>query len=439
MFTLSKAIRSSAGALLLVLTSQAVSYGQPGGPGEMQTWLDETLKHKIEAKFRGMEGDFVKLETADGQVKKIPYAKLSLSSQLKARKIADPRSFDAPPLPSAYTPPPVPDSPFSPDDTIEKHFETLVSQLKAGHADVAWHALPPSARADIETCIVRVAEILGPNTFKQMQAVLPNLHTIVRDKRSFIVGSQSISSQPQIAKLVNQGLPAIEPLVGVLTKPSTWNSENFKEGKVGPWIMLFANDALAATKSLNAFLKPLVPNAGDLDLSNVSFKVLEKTADSAKVEVTNGANKQVLSYKKVDGYWMEEKDQTLAKIAELKAYLESLDQAGREQMKQQVRQGLTFANSALGALAKAKTQQEFNQLFDPIAGEFMRGLQQGLAGQGLAGRPGAGGPMNMSGMSNSGGMANSGGGMSSADMSNSGGMANSGMANSGMANSGGGP
>ncbi len=178
-----------------------------------------------------------------------------------------------------------------------------------------------SARADIETCIVRVAEILGPNTFKQMQAVLPNLHTIVRDKRSFIVGSQSISSQPQIAKLVNQGLPAIEPLVGVLTKPSTWNSENFKEGKVGPWIMLFANDALAATKSLNAFLKPLVPNAGDLDLSNVSFKVLEKTADSAKVEVTNGANKQVLSYKKVDGYWMEEKDQTLAKIAELKAYL----------------------------------------------------------------------------------------------------------------------
>ncbi len=107
MFTLSKAIRSSPGSVACAYQPGS-QLRQPGGPGEMQTWLDETLKHKIEAKFRGMEGDFVKLETARRSSQEDSVCQLSLSSQLKARKIADPRSFDAPPLPSAYTPPPSP-------------------------------------------------------------------------------------------------------------------------------------------------------------------------------------------------------------------------------------------------------------------------------------------------------------------------------------------
>ncbi len=73
-----------------------------------------------------------------------------------------------------------------------------------------------------------------------------------------------------------------------------------------------------------------------------------------------------------------------------------MDQAGRDEMRNQVRLGLTTANVALGALAKARTQQEFSQLFEPFASEFVKGYQQGLMNarqnaQGMAGQPGAGG------------------------------------------------
>ena len=399
-------------AILWLLAAPVICSAQDSAQGEVQTWFDDTLAHKIEAKYKGMEGNFVKLETADGQVKKIPYGKLSLSSQLKAKKLADPSSFDAPPLPSSYSAPPLSESPFKPDDTIDQFLETFTKQLKEGHADVVWHSFPPSAKADVEACIVRTAEILGPNTFKQMQVVLPNLHTIIRDKRSFIVGSPSISSQPMVAKTLNQILPAMEPLIGVLTKQTTWNSENFKEGKVGPWLMLFGNDALAASKSLGNALKTLIPNMqmpNPEDYSN--YKIVEKTADTAKVEITAGKQKVVTKYKKIDGCWVSDQYEVFfAQVSRYKNHLETLDQAGRDEMKKQVRDGLTGANTLLGSLAKARTQQEFNQMFDPIASMAVRGMQNSLAAAQRGGQPGMSMNGSSEGMSgNSGGMGMSGG------------------------------
>ena len=392
-----KAIAKSAAAILLLLAGPAVCFGQVGA-GEVQTWLDDTLQHKIEAKYRGMEGEFVKLETADGQVKKIPYNKLSLSSQLKVKKIADPKAFDAPPLPSSYAAPPISESPFSPDDTIEQYWEKLTKQIDEGHADVVWHAMTPGARADLEACIVKVGEILGPNTFKQIQVVLPNLHTVVKDKRSFIVGSPAIAAQPEIAKVLNQLLPAVEPLVAVLTKPATWNSENFKEGKVGPWFMLFANEALVAVKGMEKVISPLVPVPGgvDFNMANFKFKVLEKTADTAKVEVTSAGKPVQVKYKKVDGIWLSEADEAqIAQIATFKSYLENLDQAGRDEIKNNVRTGLTATNTVLGALAKARTQQEFNGYFDSFAQQAVRAIQMGVqSARQAAAAAGAGGPPN---------------------------------------------
>lgn len=373
-----KAMVSAAAATLLLLVTHAVSFGQVESSSEVQTWLDDTLQHKIEAKYKGMEGDFVKLETADGSIKKIPYSKLSLSSQLKAKKYSDPKSLEGPPLPSSFSAPPVSESPFSPDDTIEKHLETEFKMLSEGHADVAWHVLPPSAKADLEGGIIRLAEILGPNTFKQIQAILPSLHTIVKDKRSFIVGTPAIAAQPELAKVLNQALPAMEPLVATLTKPSVWNSENFKEGKVGPWFMLFANDALSASKSLRPMLKQLAPSI-ETDYANVKYKVLEKTADTAKVELSAANGKQIMVYKKVDGCWLADADATLAGLSAFRSRLESLDQAGRDELKSRTKMVLTLAGGALGGLSKARTQQEFSQLFDPYAAQGVRLYMQAAA------------------------------------------------------------
>jgi hypothetical protein len=252
----------------------------------VQTWVDESGQHKIEAKFVKLDGGNVVLLTAQGKQIKVPYAKLSLSSQFRAKKAADPKAFEAPPLPSSYAPPPLADNPFPEDATIEQYLDTLFGELKEGHADVIWHSLHPEFRADMEAIIVKSAEVLGPRIFKQLQAVLPNALTIVRDKRSFILGNPRIARQPEAAKILAQVLPATEPIIEVLTRPTTWSSENFKSGKVGPWLMLFGNDALKAYLQLVKTLKPILVARGIPvgEIGDIKYKVLEKTADSATVE-----------------------------------------------------------------------------------------------------------------------------------------------------------
>ncbi len=407
MLKLTRATAVALATMLLSFTLQAVSFGQFPGAGELETWSDETLKHQIKAKFKGMEGDAVKLETADGTVRKIPYNKLSLSSQLKVKKITDPKLFDAPPLPSSFVAPPVPDSPFTPEDTIDKFMETLVKQLKDGHAEVLWHAIPPKPRADFEATIVKQAEILGPNIFKQMQAVLPDLHTIIRDKRSFIVNSQTMAAMPPIAKALNQVLPAMEPLVNVLTKKETWNGENFKEGKVGPWMMLFAKDAVSSIDAMINNLRPLAPNEPLPSLDDLSkYKVVEKTADTASVEFNMAKNKQIVKFKKTDGYWLPEgSEKVFEEWAKAKVELDGLDQAGRDKMRTDARTGLTALNGVLGPLAKAKSQQEFNQTFDTVVGPGIK-FALDMARQGAPGsQPGMMQPgMMQSGMNSGGAM-----------------------------------
>lgn len=427
------AILGLAAAQFLSASAQAQS-----SDAAAQTWVDETGQHKIQAKFVKLDGPNVVLLTAEGKQINVPYAKLSLSSQFRAKKAADPKAFEAPPLPSTFAPPPLAASPFPEDSTIEQYIDTLFNELKAGRAEVVWHAIPPDMRTDAEAILVKGAEVLGPRTFKQIQAVLPNALTIVRDKRSFIIGNPRVARQPELAKSLQQILPATEPMIELLTRPATWSSENFKSGNVGPWLMLFANDSLNAYQKMTASLKPILAARGLPvgDLKDIKYKVLEKTADSASVEFTAPRMpKQVTKYKKVNGHWLSgEFEKQQAAWASARSTLENMDKAAIDQMRTVVSTQLTILNGVLGSLANAKTQQEFNVLIDPLLNEMEKHLrkllptQDGRMGPGMAGMgPGMGsGSMPNGATLGSGGMEPNGATLGSGSLLNSGGEVNSG-------------
>ncbi len=368
------------GCMSLVI-SNSTSAQTPPAAGEVETWVDETGAHKIQAKFVKIEGDNVILQTAEGKTIPVPYAKLSLGSQFRAKKHADPKAFEAAPLPSASAPPPVAESPFPEDPTIEQFLDTILEQMKAGKPDVLWYAMPKTAQSDVEAIIIKSAEILGPKTLKQMQAVLPNLHVIVRDKRSFITANPRIAQRPEVAKQVNVVLQAAEPLVGLLTQSSTWSSENFKPGRASQWFMQFLNDTLKASDKMASTIK--AANMGPEGamradspiamISNMTYKVKEKTNDTATVEFYDKGVKtgpKISKFKKVDGRWYDsEIEAGYAKIAETRSMLENLDKATIDQVRSVVSTTLTTSNAILGQLANAKTPQEFNQLVEPFVAQ----------------------------------------------------------------------
>lgn len=355
-------------AMLLVTVAASAPAQEPDSA--TQTWVDETGTHKIEAKFIKLDGPNVVLQTADGKQINVPYAKFNLSSQLQAKKADNPKAFEPPPLPSSFAPPPLRENPFPEDPTIDQFLEVLLVELKADRLDVFWFALPADMQGEVESIVIKVADLAGPKFFKQLQVVLPHALTIVRDKRSFILANPRIARQPPVLKTFSAVLPALEPLLEVLTRPATWSSENFKAGKVGPWIVAFVNDLSKANKQLTAVIAQLqsVQSTAPVDYKAVTYKVTEKTTDTAKVEFeTPGKPKQEVAFKKVGRTWLpaEVADKGLAGLVAARSYLEGMDKAGIDQLRSNLTTGLTVANGVLGSLANAKTQQEFNQMIDP--------------------------------------------------------------------------
>lgn len=430
-------------ALAAILLAPTGAWAQSAG-GELQKWVDESGSFQIEAKFVKMDGKNVVLLTSAGKQLNVPYAKLSLSSQLKAKKAADPQAYAAPELPSAYAPPPLAANPFPEDPTIEQFLDTLRAEITAKHADVLWYAMPAEMQSEVEKIVIKTADIAGPKTFKQLQAVLPNLLTIVRDKRSMILGNSRIARQPELAKQLAEILPASEPMIEVLTRPSTWSSQNFKPGKVGPWLVAFMNDMAKATEDLEKLVERLMPDlkasagaaapgnpaavagqgypgspgapAGQtapggqaavsaqpqmlFDWTKATYKVIEKTTDTAKVEFQSPEGEKLLvTFKKVGRSWLPQElaDSWQVSFAMVRSLLDGMDKAAIDQVRSGISTSLTMVNGVLGSLANAKTQQEFDQLLEPFIGQLeqsTRAFTPGGAGMGAAGygQPGSGQP-----------------------------------------------
>lgn len=377
--------------------------------GELEKWVDETGSFQIEAKFVKLDGANVVLVSSEGKQLNVPYAKLSLSSQLKAKKAADPKAFVPPELPSAYAPPPLAANPFPEDPTIEQFIDTFRAEVKAEHADVLWYAMPADMQSEVEKIVIKVVDILGPKTFKQLQAVMPNLLAVIRDQRSMILGNQRIARQPELAKEVAQALQTSQPLVEALARPTTWSSQNFQPGKVGPWLVALLNDLAKSPGKFEDIVKPMLPDvpapaaaannqaanqgypppgqgyeppgygqpAGApakpprkaFDWINAKYKVIEKTTDMAKVEFQSAdGTKTQVTFKKVERTWLPQTfaDNWQGGVTAVRGALDGMDKAAIDQTQEAIKTGLRFVNGVVGAVAKARNQQEFDQMADPL-------------------------------------------------------------------------
>ncbi len=355
------------------------------------TWFDDSGTHKIEARFVKIDGTNVVLVTAENKQLNVPYDKLSLPSQLQARKLENPSDYEAPELPSSFAAPPLGPSPYPENVTLEQFLEVLTKEVKEGRNEALWYALTPEMQADVEAIVIKTADLAGTKFFKQLQSTLPNMLSIIRDKRSFILSNPRIARNPELSKAMSAILPATEPLIEVFTRPATWSNSNFQPGKVGPWLVKFMNDSkpikklVPAITQLPAFAKYKLPN-----LENSTYKILDKdkTAESATVEFESpNAPKTEVVFVKVGNTWLPKDIATSGPegLAAAKAYLDGMDKAAIDQVRSTMATGVTIANTYLTALTNAKTPQEFTQLIDPWIGMLEKAVrkppQQSAPGQ----------------------------------------------------------
>lgn len=329
----------------------------------------------VEAEFVRMTDDAVVLKMKrDGKEATVPLTSLSIDSIFQAVRLANPESF-AKPVPKAEVKPQVtlelPEfnltvedllkNPFTSATSIEQFLQTLERLPKEGNFISGWHALPPKMQTDLEDLIVKGHQVIGPATVKQVQILLNDLNTILNEKQQYILGVPAIAANPLFTEGLEKNLPLVGKLFESLAQEQHWQPSNFQKGSVTRWMAQLNVDLapviLASMEAVTSQLPPGVPNP----MAATSFNIVSQTADSAEVEVVNPMLPQPTktSYQKVGNIWIN--------VQAMNKLRESIDAAnaklatGATQEVGMIKTTLSGIIAAVGGLARADSQEEFNQ------------------------------------------------------------------------------
>ncbi len=366
-------------------------------------WTDNTEKTTIDAEFVRMADGAVVLKK-DGKEISVPLAKLSMASHLQALKLAKPDAFTkAPPKAvigieqTAESTKLLNESPFKDNQTVEEFLDTLTTELQAGNATAAWHALTPEMQADVEDIVVAAVEAGGGKSMLvQIRTLMKHSAAIVHEKKAFIFASPLVASNPQFTKAMQQSWPQIELFTDALTDKANWDSANFKAGSVGPWLAAITAKLGSASAKMNALAVKAGAPGTDLKKA-MAYKVISQSSDAAVIQfldagppTMNPQTRQMMAPKppepmpmvRVSGKWIP------------KLVLNNWKD-GVESVKSQLDFAMPKVSTALAAvaipiassLANAKTQQEFNTALQPIA-SMIQSMGGAGGGNGMAGMPG---------------------------------------------------
>ncbi len=342
---------------------------------------------QLEADFVRMTEDAVVLKRKlDGKEISVPLALLSIDSHYQAVKLANPTAFSKP-VPKAEVKPAEPElelpkldlnlaqmlkSPFPQETKIDQFLEILQRESEAGNFFVGWHALPPKMQTDVEEVIIKGYGFIGPAVIKQVQILLRDLNTIAQDKKEFVLGLPELASAGPVKAQIEQQWPLVASLSAGLAKEENWQEANFQPGKVPTWLanlnIALAPSILAGMEAAKTALPPgMIPSASD-----IKYNVISQTATSAEVEIVTGVAPPVKkSFQKVGNIWID--TQAMNELRK------SID-AAKEKMAQgpppeigMVKTALSGVIAAVGGLARAGSQEEFND-----AASLLRDMMSGL-------------------------------------------------------------
>ncbi len=352
--------------------------------GPTATWSDVSGSFKVQATFVEIEGGSVVLKNTQGKIIKVPLEKLSVASQLQARKLANPKAFEklAAPPPTRVTPIAVGStfdigsSPYPRNPTVQQFLDTTLRELKAGQPKVIWHAMPPAMRQEVDALVVQAVRVAGEPLLKQIASITKASGKIMREKKQFIFAHPQVAALPatQLAEL-EANWPNLVLLTDAITSESVWSAGNFQSGRVGPWVCslatALANPLIQLAKNAAARNTKSSSEGAMHGLLDVQYKIVRQSAEQATVVFMahNGNPSPEQEWRFVDGTWLPAPvaDNWQSALAGAKTHLASLTPQQTAQTRTSVTLGLATLGGIVGSLANASTQEEFDSAVEQIA------------------------------------------------------------------------
>lgn len=387
--------------MVALVTAAFFGFASAGVAQDSPTTWESSDGNKLEAEFVRLTDDGVILKLkSNGKQAEVPFSRLSLKSHLQAIKLAKPEEFSKPVpkaeiAPTIDVPPPtqinletVLQSPFSDSQTLEQFVEVFGSEMDQGNLFVAWHALPSKMQESLEDLIVAGMDKVGDGPIVQIKTLMGNLNTIVSEKKDFIFNNKTLMSNRRIKKQLYSVWPVIEQFVGSISREELWQKENFDKGNVERWLA----DFTSAIGSNLAALEKLTETMGGQPQPKFADVVSVPSSQETKGKVQLAAPMmppQEVVFRKVRGQWIAPAWMTPMR-AGIDAGLEQLKSVPEDQVRTGIQGALFTVIPPAGALARAKTQEEFDAVIDglkPLLESIQGSIPPGAFSPGMGGPP----------------------------------------------------
>lgn len=383
-------------------------------------WSDNTGRFKVDAEFVRIEGEQVVLRRIDSREIKIPFDRLSPESLELAKskggistpKKNNPKNTTNPSLPSSPTrdsgtpaPAATPKDADSPaavaghpvvkfqDNMDPKEFIDLVMyEMQKDNYVVVWDAMPASKQKQLEEMMVSFATKVDTRSFDMLRKTRNTLIDILRKQQKFILNSSTLQIPSEMIPQIEPKYPILVDLADNLVSKDLFDGKRMQKGDMRGFLDNYftklANSSLKMIESLpkDDPVRLQYDQAKRLALAGTNYRVEKTSSTTATLQMDSveGAPptppiQLVLS----EGRWLPEdlvKNWDMVMI-QAKAGIASMNP---EQIQQTLATALLIANAPLNNLKNAKSQAEFDKVFEELAA-----VAGGIGPPGL-GAPGGG-------------------------------------------------
>jgi len=250
----------------------------------------------------------------------------------------------------------------------------VAQDLSAGHPEVAWEALPPSYREDIESLLHTAAAKMDPEVWSASFQTLDKLGRVLSEKREFILANPMLASQREQLPKIEMALDGTAALIATFSRSSLADLEQLGQLDVEEFLATTGAELLSNLRELPAAEDTESWAASLEDLAQTKVTVVSREGDRAtlRIEVPDEEPREE-TWLRVEQRWVPEEVATSWKdeIGKIRERLENAGTALSPEQKQAVLMQLGMVDGVLDRLLATQTAEEFNQQVSGILGLVM--------------------------------------------------------------------
>jgi hypothetical protein len=250
----------------------------------------------------------------------------------------------------------------------------VARSLDAGHPEAAWDALPASYQTDIDSVRILFAAHMDKELYDKGFQVFGSLVNVLKTKKDFILAHPMAAGMMQNAD--PQAYDAMVTALESLTKSDISTLDGLAKLNIRNYLASSGGELskqMISLSKLNPGDRPKIEK-----LSDIQVTVVKQEKDRATLSIKTGEETEEQEWITVEGKWIPEQLAKEWKVEELKPQLRAMSVSPEQ--KTQALMIMSMAETALGQLQNAASQDEFNQALQGVLGPMMGGMMGGAMG-----------------------------------------------------------